>query len=153
MIDLMIFTKIGLALALSILVGFEREQNRKTAGIRDVALVTLGATLFSILALELVNIASQFQPPIRYDMGRVIAYTVVGIGFLGSGVIMQTKDKLEGVTTAGTLWVMVATGLLLGIGLYALATISAVCVYLILKSKQFRIIIARRRKRRKRCKR
>ncbi len=121
--------KIGLALLLSILVGFEREQSRKPAGLRDIALVTIGATFFAILALELVTIAGN----VRYDMGRIIAYTVVGIGFLGSGVIMQNKDKLEGITTASTLWSMVATGLFCGLGLYELGLISGLCVYIILK--------------------
>ena len=134
-----------MALFLSVLVGFEREQSKKPAGLRDIALVTLGATFFAILALELVTIAGN----VRYDMGRIIAYTVVGIGFLGSGVIMQNKDKLEGITTASTLWAMVATGLFCGLGLYELAMISGLCVYIILKSKHVRITIAKARKKRK----
>ena len=138
-------SKIGLALLLSILVGFEREQSKKPAGLRDIALVTLGATFFAILALELVTIAGN----VRYDMGRIIAYSVVGIGFLGSGVIMQNKDKLEGITTASTLWAMVGTGLFCGLGLYELALISGLCVYLILKSKHIRITIAKVRKKRR----
>lgn len=139
-------SKIGLALLLSILVGFEREQSKKPAGLRDIALVTIGATFFAILALELVTIAGN----VRYDMGRIIAYTVVGIGFLGSGVIMQNKDKLEGITTASTLWAMVAVGLFCGLGLYELALISGLCVYVILKSKHVRITIAKTRKKRRR---
>ena len=137
--------KIGLALLMSILVGFEREQSKKPAGIRDIALVTLGATFFAILALELVTIAGN----VKYDLGRIIAYTVVGIGFLGSGVIMQNKDKLEGITTASTLWAMVATGLFCGLGLYELAMISGLCIYVILKSKHIRITIAKTRKKRR----
>ncbi len=139
-------SKVGLALLLSILVGFEREQSKKPAGLRDIALVTIGATFFAILALELVTIAGN----VRYDMGRIIAYTVVGIGFLGSGVIMQNKDKLEGITTASTLWAMVAVGLFCGLGLYELALISGLCIYVILKSKHIRVTIAKTRKRRKR---
>jgi len=137
--------KIGLALLMSILVGFEREQSKKPVGLRDVALVTLGATFFAILALELVTIAGN----VRYDIGRIIAYTVVGIGFLGSGVIMQNKDKLEGITTASTLWAMVGTGLFCGLGLYELALISGLCVYIILKSKHVRVTIAKTRKKRR----
>ena len=138
-------SKIGLALLMSVLVGFEREQSKKPAGLRDIALVTIGATFFAILALELVTIAGN----VRYDMGRIIAYTVVGIGFLGSGVIMQNKNKLEGITTASTLWAMVSTGLFCGLGLYELALISGLCVYIILKSKHIRITIAKTRKKRK----
>jgi len=124
----------------------EYQQSKKPAGLRDIALVTIGATFFAILALELVTIAGN----VRYDMGRIIAYTVVGIGFLGSGVIMQNKDKLEGITTASTLWAMVAVGLFCGLGLYELALISGLCVYVILKSKHVRITIAKTRKKRRR---
>lgn len=141
--------KIGLALLLSILVGFEREQSKKPAGLRDICLVTLGASFFAILALELAGICLQYQQPIRYDIGRIIAYSVVGIGFLGSGVIMQNKDKLEGITTAGTLWAMVAVGLSCGLGLYSLAILSALCVYAILKFKHIRITFVKARKKRR----
>ena len=142
-------SKVGLALLLSILVGFEREQSKKPVGLRDIALVTLGATFFAILALELAKIGIQYPSHIRYDIGRIISYAVVGIGFLGSGVIMQNKNKLEGITTASTLWAMVGTGLFCGLGLYELALISGLCVYLILKSKHIRITIAKVRKKRK----
>ena len=142
--------KIGLAISAGALVGFERESQDKPAGLRDVILVTLGATIFSILALDLVRIASQFQLPIRYDIGRIIAYTIASMGFLGSGIIIQNKNKIEGLTTAGILWVMVGTGLVIGIGNYPLALALTLCVYGILKLKHVRIVFEKRRKREKR---
>ncbi len=131
--------KIALTLILSAIIGWEREQNKKTVGVRDLILVTLGATIFSILALELVNLASTFSQPVRYDFGRIIAYTIIGIGFLGSGIIVQNKNKVEGVTTAGTLWAMVSVGLLIGIGQLGLAILTAGCIYFILKLKYIRV--------------
>lgn len=138
---LIYLAKIGLSIILGLFVGHEREGQNKPAGIRDVALVSLGATLFTIVSLEVIKIAQLYQPPVRYDLGRIIAYTIVSIGFLGSGVIIQTKNKLEGITTASVLWSMVAVGLLCGIGLYTLAVISALCVYFLLKLKHIRVQI------------
>ncbi len=149
--DITHLIKIGLTLLLSSLIGLEREQNKKTVGIRDVTLVTLGATTFAILALELIKIASMYQLPIRYDIGRIIAYTIVGIGFLGSGVIIQNKNKVEGMTTASTLWAMVSVGLLVGIGQYTLAIVVSGAIFFILKLKYIRVKFSNGGK--KKCKR
>jgi len=143
--------KIGLAMALGLILGSEREEQNKPAGIRDVTLATLGATLYTLIALELVTISNQLGMAVKYDMGRIIAYTIVAIGFLGSGVIMQHKNKLEGITTAGTLWCAVGLGICCGLGLYHLAILSAVSVYFILKLKHIRITFESRKKRRKIC--
>jgi putative Mg2+ transporter-C (MgtC) family protein len=143
--------RIGLSLGLGLFIGYEREGQDKPAGIRDVTLVTLGATLFSLISLELIKVGQTLQPPIRYDLGRVIAYTIVSIGFLGSGVIVQNKNKLEGITTAGTLWCAVAIGIFCGLGLYHLAMVSAMAVYLILKLKHIRLIFESHQKMRKIC--
>jgi len=142
MIELMNFDvthllKIGLVLLLSSIIGLEREQNKKTIGIRDVILVTLGATMFAILGLEMIKIAETTS--VNYDMGRIIAYTIAGIGFLGSGAILRNKNKIEGMTTASTLWAMVGVGLLCGVGQYILATITAGCIYFVLKLKYIRV--------------
>lgn len=136
--------KIGLALILGLIIGYERENQDKPAGLRDVSLVTVGACIFGIIALELPKIMPSITN-VRYDIGRIFAYTIVSIGFLGSGVIMQTKHKLEGITTAGVLWSMVAVGLLCGINLSILAMISTGFIYFILKIKYIRIKLERKK--------
>lgn len=145
--------RLGLSVLLGLLIGYEREGQNKPAGVRDVALITLGATLFGILSLEIMKLCINIQSNviIRYDMGRIIAYTIVSIGFLGSGVIIQNKNKLEGITTAGSLWCAVATGLFCGIGNYILATVSALFVYLILKLKQITVTFEKRQRRIRKC--
>ncbi|KKL97171.1 hypothetical protein LCGC14_1837180 [marine sediment metagenome] len=134
-------TRIGLSILLGILVGWEREGQNKTAGFRDISLVYLGATLLGILALELGNLPLILKSNIRYDIGRIFAYSVVSIGFLGSGVIIQYKDKLEGITTAVTLWVSLVSGLFCGLGNYYLAIVSAIAIYAVLKLKYIKIKI------------
>lgn len=72
--------KIALALILGGLIGFERDQQNKPMGLRDVILVTLGATLLTIVAFEIPKI---MPSNVTCDISRIISYMVAGIGFLG----------------------------------------------------------------------
>lgn len=139
--------KLLCSLLLSTLIGSERERLDKPAGLRDVMLTTLGATIFTIIATSLPSyLNTAVNSYLRYDIGRIIAYTVVGIGFLGSGVILRTKRSIEGITTASTLWCSVAIGMLVGLGDYLLAFISSLLIYAVLKLKYIKIKITKRRK-------
>jgi len=134
--------KIILSLLLSTLVGIEREKQDKPAGLRTVMLVCLGATLFALIGLQFSNVTN--NP--RYDILRLLYAPIVGIGFLGGGVIMKRKKDIEGITTASTLWVMVAVGLLCGIGEYYLAVLSTLFTYLVLLLGHWEIKIKKKRK-------
>ena len=136
MIYLDYLIKIGLSLLLGGLIGFEREQQNKPMGLRDVILVSLGATLLTLVAFE---IPKTIPSNVNYDIGRIIAYTIASIGFLGSGIIIQNKNKFEGITTASLLFSVLAVGFCCGLGLYILAAISALAIYLTLKLKQVKI--------------
>ena len=125
--------RIVLAVLLGCLIGIEREKNDKPAGVRTTALVCLGATMFTII--NLIIIGSSLLPNDRLDPSRIIAYMIVGIGFLGSGVIIRNKDKLEGATTAICLWNAVAVGVLCGLQKYVLAILITLIIYLVLKLK------------------
>ena len=132
--------KIVSSLFLGALIGFERDQQNKPMGLRDIMLVSLGATLLTIIAFEL----SKLMPDTaNYDIGRIMSYTIASIGFLGSGIIIQNKNKFEGITTGSLLFSVLAIGFLCGLGLYVLAIISAVAIYLILKLKHIRIELER----------
>ena len=143
-------SKLGLSLGLGLFLGWEREHQKKPAGLRDIALITVGSTIFAILALELVELTKIYEGVIRYDLGRIFAYVIASIGFLGSGVILQNKNQLAGITTAGALWAVVGIGLLVGIGQYSLGIICAIFIYFILKLKHINTSVRRKiRKRRK----
>lgn len=145
MLNLTYLYRIGLSLLLGTIIGLERETQDKPAGLRTTILVTLGATLFTIISIILRSIEG------NYDLGRIIAYCIVGIGFLGAGVIKGGKDG-EGVTTASVLWVSVGVGILCGLGEYILAIISTIIIYLVLKLKYIKVkleIIQNGKKRRK----
>jgi len=128
MINLSYLYSLGLSILLSGLIGYERESQDKPAGLRDTMLVCLGATMFTIISLILREVPG-LNAGLRYDLGRIIAYTIVGIGFLGSGVIIQSQKKnkkgkeVEGITTASMLWAIVGIGILCGLQEYVLSVI------------------------------
>lgn len=138
-------TKIGIAVLLGVFLGWEREQSHKNAGLRTTTLVMLGATLFTIISVILREANGD------YDIGRIMAYTIAGIGFLGTGIIAKGKNG-NGVTTASLLWAVVGLGILCGLGEFVLAIVSALVIYLILKLKYIKITIERINKKKRRRK-
>lgn len=109
-----------LAAFLGGLVGLEREYKRKEAGLRTYALVALGATLFTIISFEISSLF-QNQTGINFDPGRVIGQIVLGVGFLGAGLIIFRGFYIEGLTTAAGLWVTAAIGSAIAVRLYFVA--------------------------------
>jgi putative Mg2+ transporter-C (MgtC) family protein len=109
------------ALALGALLGLERELVGKAAGVRTVMLVSGGASIFAMIALSLpyltaVNGGVPDAAALNSGFG-IIANIVVGIGFLGGGLIVKSSDRPHGVTTAALVWAAAAIGTLVGIGL------------------------------------
>ncbi len=117
------FLSLLLAIALGAIVGVEREITHKPAGLRTHMLVSLGASLFTI-----VSTSFSIEP------ARIAAGIVAGIGFIGAGTIWAEKDKVKGITTAPSLWATAAIGLTTGIGDHQLAALVTVLVVMILAS-------------------
>lgn len=114
--------KLLISLALGSVIGIEREYRGKSAGFRTIILISLGSTLFTIFSLKLGNLTSP---------ERIASNIVVGIGFLGAGVIFKGDDRVTGLTTATTIWVAAALGMGVGGGYYMtciIATIFVLCV-------------------------
>jgi putative Mg2+ transporter-C (MgtC) family protein len=114
-----------LAVVLGGLVGWEREKSNRPAGLRTHMLVCLGSCLFTLVS---INFSS--------DPARIAAGIVAGIGFIGAGTIWGQKDKIQGITTAASLWTTAAIGLAVGIEDYPLAIVVAVIVFTILIIRQ-----------------
>ena len=115
--------KLIAALLLGSVIGLEREISDKAAGLRTNILICLGACLFTILSEFFTN-----------DPARISAQLVSGIGFLGAGAIMREGDKVTGLTTAATIWMVAAIGMAVGYGHFALgvtATLIALFVQLV----------------------
>ncbi len=101
---------IGTAILCGAIIGFERQLRGKPAGIRTSILICLGTALFISLGVEFTNDNS--------DMTRVLGQVVTGIGFLGAGVILSREGIVLGVTSAAVVWVLAATGALIGFKKY-----------------------------------
>lgn len=125
--------KIGLQLLVAALlggaIGLEREYWRKAAGLRTHMLVSLGACLFTILSREAFN---SFIGKTSYDPSRIAANVIVGIGFIGAGVIIQAKGKVRGVTTAAGIWLAAAIGMAIGCDFYTIALFTTLIAVIIL---------------------
>lgn len=89
-------------------VGVERERREKPAGLRTLVLVCLGSAVFTMVSFVFTTTTG--------DSGRVAAQIVTGIGFLGAGAIIHGAGSVTGMTTAATIWVTAATGMVVGCG-------------------------------------
>lgn len=117
-----------LASLLGAAMGLQREVSGKSAGFRTYALVALGACAFTILS------RTAFVPPMMgaFDPSRIAAQVVVGIGFIGAGLIFVRGGHVEGLTTASGLWVAAAVGMSVGAAQYAIAIITTAIAFLLL---------------------
>lgn len=115
-----IAVKLLLAFLAGGLIGAEREFHVKTAGFRTITFTCVGATLFTILSLE---IGSEANDPIR-----IAASIVTGVGFIGAGVILHREGHVTGVTIASTIWVVAALGMAIGGGYYFIAGITTAII-------------------------
>jgi len=113
------------------IIGLEREYRSKEAGFRTHFLVALGSALFMIVSAYGFSDAMDNELQ-RWDVSRVAAQVVSGIGFIGAGTIIfrKTENMVSGLTTAAGLWVTAAIGLACGGGMYILAIGSTLMVLL-----------------------
>ncbi|MGZ3864613.1 MAG: MgtC/SapB family protein [Bacteroidia bacterium] len=116
------FFKLGASLLAGAIIGAEREYKSKNAGFRTITLVTLGATLFTIIS-GIIADGKDYH---------VVGNIVVGIGFLGAGAIFKEGSSPKGLTTAVTIWVSAAIGMAIGAGQYEFAGMVLLMVMLVL---------------------
>lgn len=120
--------EIVIALILGGMIGFDREQKMKSAGIKTNILICLGATLYTALSIINLNGYSGVVDP-----NRIPAQIVSGIGFLGAGAIIHGRGSVIGLTTAATIWVVAAIGMTIGMGYPIVATLFTVTILLVLR--------------------
>src|SRR5580700_5718113 len=114
------FIELGLAFLLSAAIGLERELRHKSAGLRTYTLVGTTAALF-LLVSKYGFSDYLIEGRIVLDPSRVAAQIVSGIGFIGAGLIFVDQDRVKGLTTAATVWLVTAVGMACGAGLPMLA--------------------------------
>lgn len=121
---------VGLRIALAVvcggLIGFERGKHGRQAGMRTHIMVCLGGTMAALLGVYSVRVLGYGGDPLR-----VAAQVVSGIGFLGAGMIIVKSDKIiTGLTTAAIMWTTAIIGIALGMGFYSGALLAvAACVF------------------------
>ncbi|MBP1165488.1 MULTISPECIES: MgtC/SapB family protein [unclassified Chryseobacterium] len=113
-----------ISVILGLFIGAEREYRNKSAGLRTFILVCFGACLFTILSIK-IGVANP---------DRLAANIITGIGFLGAGVIFKGDNKIEGITTATTIWATASIGMAVGSGYVYIAMLGTALVLIILSA-------------------
>jgi putative Mg2+ transporter-C (MgtC) family protein len=124
--------RVGVSLFCGCLVGLEREWRSKPIGMRTSVLICLGTALFVRLGAAMADLSGG-----KGDASRVLGQVVTGIGFLGAGVMIAHGELVHGVTTATVVWILAATGALIGAGKLAEAVAIAVVTVLVLTVLDF----------------
>src|SRR5690349_20955009 len=120
--------RVVLAFVLGGLIGYEREMIERPAGLRTHMLVAAGSAVFTIASVY----GFVGEGTVR-DPARVAEQIVTGVGFLGAGTIWRTSSTVRGLTTAASIWVVAAIGMLAGGGMYLLAIFTTLCGFATLR--------------------
>lgn len=99
-------------------IGAEREYRSKSAGFRTMILICLGSFLFTTFSIFITDNSPD----------RIASNIVTGIGFLGAGVIYRSDNRINGITTAATIWATAALGMGIAVGQYVIVVVGAIIV-------------------------
>ena len=121
--ELEMILRLLLAVALGAGIGYQRERAGKAVGVRTHILVSAGAGIFTLVSIYGFGGTT-------VDISRVAAAVVVGVGFIGAGVIFRGArgEEVAGLTTAATIWVTAAIGLAAGAGMYLISVIATAVI-------------------------
>lgn len=114
---------LAVAYALALPIGWNREQEERSAGVRTFPLVAMAACGFVMIAIEVLGIGSDGQ-------ARILEGLMTGIGFIGGGAILKQGDRATGTATAASLWATGAIGAAVGYGQLDIAVILSVVTFL-----------------------
>ena len=125
--------RLVVAIVLGSIIGLEREFAGKAAGIRTDIMVAAGSAIFAMISFTVPFIAGISEEAlINVLPDRVLANIVVGVGFLGAGIIIKEGLHVRGLTTAATVWFAAVAGTLAGIGLIKFGFISTILLTFLL---------------------
>ncbi|MBS4751030.1 MgtC/SapB family protein [Granulicatella sp. zg-ZJ] len=120
--------RLVLAIIFAGVIGYDRQRKSRPAGLRTHILVCVGATTVALIQSAVFYEKLSIHPEIDVDQVRLLAPIVSGIGFLGAGTIVVTKQRVAGLTTAASLWTSAGIGIALGMGYYKIACLSFLAV-------------------------
>jgi putative Mg2+ transporter-C (MgtC) family protein len=131
--QLAVIARIGAALLIGGLIGFERTFHGRPAGFRTHSLVCIASALLMLVTVYQSDwMTSTPIDTIRTDPTRMAQGIMTGIGFLGAGVIFKEGLTVRGLTTAASIWMTAAIGILVGVGFYLPAIIGSVATLIVL---------------------
>jgi len=128
--DIEIILRLVLAAIAGGIVGYERKKVHKPAGLRTHMLVSMGAALFMLVAIN----------AFPEESGRIMAGIATGIGFLGAGTIFRAENHITGLTTAASIWAVAAIGITIGLGEYILGASATILVIIILQLNKIKFL-------------
>lgn len=124
--------RLGLALLLGGVIGWERERAAHSAGLRTHMLISMAAALFTIIAMELTFLRLDQDAEMQVDPLRLIEAVTAGVAFLAAGSIIFSGGSVRGITTGASMWLAGAVGLTAGNGKGTLAIIAALLALVVL---------------------
>lgn len=123
------FVDLAVAYGLAAPIGWDREQEERSAGIRTFPLVAVAACGFVLIAIRVLGAESTGQ-------ARILEGVITGVGFIGGGAILKQGSRASGTATAASLWATGAMGGAVGYGLYDIAVIISLVTFLTLRSSR-----------------
>lgn len=124
--------RLFLSVILSGIIGWERRHHGREAGMRTMPLIGLGTTALIIISFHIHRIFAVFGAvPTNVDPGRITYGLITGMGFLGAGAIVKDAKHIRGLTTAASMWAVMALAIAVGYGLYSIAISVTVGAFLI----------------------
>lgn len=125
-LEFIIAAKLLLAMLFGGFIGYERERNQKSAGVRTFGSICMAACLFVTIAAHLTDDKSA--------IARMLAAIATGLGFIGAGIIFRDSgSNTKGLTTTTGLWTTAAIGAAVALNMYVLASLATVLLFLLLR--------------------
>lgn len=129
--------RLAAAIVCGAIIGFEREQKRRAAGLRTHMLVALASALFTIIAFQIYADVQNIDENDTSDPLRLLEAITAGVAFLAAGTIIHGQNGVQGITTGAALWLSGALGMACGKGFYLLALLGALLTLVILAVVRF----------------
>lgn len=132
MLELAFFCRVLLSAACGIVIGYERKNRAKEAGVRTHCIVAVAAALMMIISkYGFADLAINALGTRGADPARIAAQVVSGVGFLGAGMIFVQRQTIKGLTTAAGMWATAGIGLAIGAGMYVVGMLTTVLVVVV----------------------
>lgn len=127
-----VLLRLSLAMVAGLVLGLDREFKKKPGDFRVYSIVSVASALLALLSLQLFHDFAASEEHVQLDPGRIIQGILMGIGFLGAGVILHKDRDVIGTATGATIWACGALGLAIGYGYFTLAFAAFVMMFFIL---------------------